>query len=268
MPEGDTLHRTAARLRLALAGEVAVEFDAPRLTGERPALPQPVESVEAEGKHLLVTFAEGLVLETHLGMPGSWHLYRRGERWRRPRHQLRALVGTGEWQAACFLAPLVRTWRRDDAGTPLVRGPMPVTRLGPDLCRPDPDLDDMLDRLARLDPATEIGVALLDQRVASGIGNVYKSEVLWACRVDPFAPVGALDGETRRSLYECAARLLQANLTTARRTTRPGGGVAVYRRAGAACPRCGTHIVMRYQGVQQRSTYWCPSCQEAGTRTS
>ncbi len=96
------------------------------------------------------------------------------------------------------------------------------------------------------------------------IGNVYKSEVCFACRVDPFASIGALDEGVRRRLYSTATRQLQANLGQARRTTW-GPGLAVYGRRGQPCPRCGTPVRMARQGELARTTYWCPSCQPPGS---
>lgn len=256
MPEGDTLHRTAARLRPALVGAPLTRFEAPRLLGDRPAVGSVITEVEAVGKHLLIHFDGGLTLRTHLGMPGSWHLYAEGQRWQRPRHLLRALVAVPGWEAVCFSAPQVQTYRTGD--------PNPVGHLGPDLCTPDPDIDEALRRYAtQCDPSTEIAVALLDQRLASGIGNVYKSELLHRCRLSPFTPVGQVPEPMRRRLLEHANRLLLLNLTTTRRTTvsGPAGSVAVYGRARRPCPVCATPIEMRRQGEHARSTYWCPRCQ-------
>lgn len=264
MPEGDTIHRTANRLRPALAGQDLVRFEAPRLVGDRPRLGTRIEAVEAVGKHLLIDFADGLTLQTHQRMSGSWHLYRTGERWRSPRHLMRALVVVDGWEAVDFAAPVVRTYRRDAPGGASGRELDPVAHLGPDLCLAEPDLDGCLVRWAALvDPATQVADVLLDQRVACGVGNVYKSEVLHACRVDPFAPALALDEPLRRALLETAARLLHLNLTTTRRTTTggPAGALAVYGRAHRPCPRCGTPVRVRRQGAQARSTYWCPACQ-------
>lgn len=254
MPEGDTLHRTAARLRPALVGAELRRFDAPRLTGPRPRLGESIVAVEAVGKHLMVRFGGGVVLQTHLRMTGSWHLYAPGERWRKPAHLARVVIEVPEAVAVCFSAPVVRTHLGEREATEA------VAHLGPDLCRADADLDEAAARMAAVDPETEIGVVLLDQRVAAGIGNVYKSEVLWALRVDPFAHVGSLDETLRRDLIETAARLLRANLTTTRRTTVPGG-LAVYGRTRRPCRRCGTPIRARRQGEQARTTYWCPRCQ-------
>jgi len=257
VPEGDTIHRSARRLRAALAGKGVRRFEvrgraAPR--AERPRAGATITSVEARGKHLLVGFDDGVVLHTHMGLHGAWHLYGPSDRWRRAGTQARVIIETDDGTVAvCFAASLVETTRG-------AQRPRLVDDLGPDLCEDDVDLDTAVARLGRIDPATEIGVALLDQRVAAGVGNVYKSEVCFACRVDPFTAVGMLEPEVRRQLLQTASRQLRANLDTARRQT-VDGGLAVYGRTGRACRRCGTRIRMRRQGDGARSTYWCPSCQ-------
>jgi endonuclease VIII len=255
VPEGDTINRVANRLRPALAGQVVERFEAPRAVGPRPAKGSSVTEVEAVGKHLLIRFSDGVTLHTHLRMTGTWHLYRSGQRWRLPGHLARAVVGVEGWEAVCFRAPVVKL-ERTPAET--------VDHLGPDLCLEDPDLDEALRRLAvRADSEAEIAPLLLDQQVAAGIGNVFKSEVLWACGVSPFAKVADLDVETRRRLLSTAARQLRANVTSpGERSTLPGGGVAVYGRRGQPCRRCGTPIRRRQQGQDPRVTFWCPHCQD------
>jgi hypothetical protein len=101
------------------------------------------------------------------------------------------------------------------------------------------------------------------ERVACGVGNVYKSEVLWACELNPFTPVGSLDDDQRGRLIEMAAHLLRSNLDAPARVTVRGtpDGLAVYGRFGKPCPRCATPIEVRKHGEQARVTYWCPSCQ-------
>ena len=161
-----------------------------------------------------------------------------------------------EREAVCFSAPVVEVLREVD-----LRRHAVLTALGPDLCVPGADLDEVLARLDALDPATPIGVALLDQTVAAGIGNVYRAEVAWACRRRPL-PARAR-ASTPRPDASCTpprARLLRANLDSPRRTTVPGG-LAVYDRAGRACPRCGGTVVTRRLGEQARSVWWCPGCQ-------
>jgi len=133
--------------------------------------------------------------------------------------------------------------------------------LGPDLCLEGADIELAVDRARSIAaPTDEIADVLLDQRVAAGIGNVYKSEVLWALRVSPFSALSDIDDETLRSLYDRASRLLRANLHTNRRVTVPGG-LAVYDRSGRPCRRCGTKISRIAQGRHARSTYWCDRCQ-------
>lgn len=277
MPEGDTLHRSADRLRPALEGKVLQRFAAPRLVGDRPAPGCAIERVEAVGKHLLVHFDSGLTLQTHLRMSGSWHLYRTGERWRKAPHLARVVIEVEGWAAVCFSAPVVRTFRPVAPGgllgtatSPLGSATSPVAHLGPDVCLAEPDLDAGLSRMAQLTAGDdEIGPVLLDQRVVSGIGNVYKSEVLFACGVNPFIPVRHLDQETKRRLLATAHQLLRANLGSGGRVTTGlagGGGVAVYGRQRRPCLRCGTPVLMRRQGSQARSTYWCPTCQPSHDR--
>jgi len=255
MPEGDTIHRTAARLRPALEGKTLVRFEAQRLLGDRPKVGVEITAVEAVGKNLLIRFAGGLVLRTHMKMSGSWHLYRAGERWQKPRYLVRALVDAGDWIAVCFSAPVVETFHEQSAK------PSPVDHLGPDLCRDDADLAEAVRRFARFgDPSQSLAEALLDQRIVCGIGNVYKSEALWANRLSPFALIGTLDEDGRHRLLRTASKQLRANLTTVQRTTVPGG-LAVYGRDRKPCRACDTPIRRRVHGVQGRSTYWCPSCQ-------
>lgn len=264
MPEGDTIFRAAMTLRAALAGGTVTRFEAPRVVGRAPQPGDVVRDVEARGKHLLVhlTGAEDrpdLTVRTHLRMTGSWHVYRPGERWWKPRHQARLVIETGTAVAVCFNAPVVEVIPADRVD----RHPE-LARLGPDLSRSDADLDEAADRMGRLDDTTEVGVALLDQRVACGVGNVYKSEALHACGIDPFAPVGRLDADDRRRLLETASRQLRANLTGYPRTTVPEG-LAVYGRAGQPCRTCGAAIRVRKQGHHARVTYWCGTCQPPST---
>jgi endonuclease-8 len=260
MPEGDTIHRVAARLRPALVGRPLVRLEAPRARNlvRRPPAGTVIGAVDAVGKHLLVRFEDGTVLRTHLRMSGSWHLYATGERWRRPAHLARAVVEVPGWVAVCFAAPVVEL-EHEATGMPA------IAHLGPDLTSAaltDVDIDACVERMdTLLEPQEEVGVALLDQRVACGVGNVYKSEVLWACRVDPFAAVADLPVETKRSLVATAAAQLRANVDNPGARVTYRGGVAVYGRAGRPCPRCGALVQTRRQGAQARSTYWCPRCQ-------
>ncbi len=261
MPEGDTIFRTARALDRALGGRPLARFEARRLSFRPFAPTTRVIGAEARGKHCFVHFDDGRSLRTHLRMSGSWHLYRPGERWRKQAASARAVMEVGAspadnrgWIAVCFAAPVVELLEAGaDSGT---------THLGPDLCRSEPDLHEAVRLLGvHSAPEREIGDALLDQRIACGVGNVYKSEVCFACGLDPFTPVGKIDADLRHGLLATAARMLRANLDTPDRTTQPGGGLAVYGRTDLPCRRCATPVAWSKQGEANRGTYWCPSCQ-------
>lgn len=265
MPEGDTIHRAAARLSPALVGRPIVRFEAPRTPPPRPQPGAVVVGVEARGKHMLMHFDDGWTLQTHMRMTGSWHLYRPGERWRKPRLLVRALVEVGSapdghdpdgWVAVCFSAPVVE----------LVREPR-TAHLGPDLCRSDADLSETVRLMGAVDPSTPLVDVLLDQRICCGVGNVYKSEVLFAVGLHPLTPIGGVGTDHRCQIVATASRQLRANLTTTSRTTLPGppGTLAVYGRQREPCRRCGTPVAWARLGSQARGTYWCPHCQPASS---
>ena len=251
MPEGDTLFNTALTLRPALLGESLTAVNIRSRGMYRLRVGDTVRSVEAVGKFLEIVVERGLALRTHLHMTGVWHLYEQGERWRRPRHLARAVLETESHVAVCFAAPTVEVGPAADDR---------LAHLGPDLCHADVDLDAVLERVAGSDPSTEIAEVLLDQRLAAGIGNVYKNEVLWACEVSPFRPLADVDEPMRRRLYETAAEQLQANLGRWKRQTHPKG-LAVYNRAGQGCYRCFGRIRTIEHGDIGRRTWWCANCQ-------
>jgi endonuclease VIII len=257
VPEGDTIYRTATMLRRALAGKPLERFETPRLPVRGPEPGTPVRSVEARGKHLLIAFGDGRMLHTHMRMSGSWHVYRPGERWWKSRAQARAILETAYAVAVCFSAPVVELLDERE-----VRAHPQLSALGPDLCSPEADLDEAVRRMDLLPPETQIGIALLDQRVACGVGNVYKSETLFAGRIDPFARIADLDASRRRALLAKASELLRRNLDGGPRVTWEGG-LAVYDRAGRPCPRCGAGVRSERQGEDARTTYWCASCQQS-----
>jgi endonuclease-8 len=243
VPEGDTIFRTAATLRARLTGRRIVRAAPPEL--ERLAGSEVVD-VESEGKHLFIHFSNGLALHSHMRMTGAWHVYDPGQRWRMPARLARAVLEVEGCTAVLFRAPvvgLVRSRSRDATG-----------RLGPDLLGAQVDLDRIVSRARSLGPVP-VGELLLDQRAAAGIGNIHRCELLWARRINPWRPAGALaDGELRQLYAEASSGL--------RRGVRPGPHRhAVHGRGGRPCPRCGTLIQVRPQGELARLTYWCPSCQ-------
>ena len=274
MPEGDTIFRAARTLNRALAGQVVTYFETAyahlaRVDDDGPLAGRTIESVVSRGKHLLMIFSGNLVLRTHMRMSGSWHIYRPGERWRLGREAMRVRVDTATWVAVAFNvmdAELV-------ASTDLPRH-RAVASLGPDLLSDRYDEDQVL-RLMQGHAQAPVADVLLNQRVVSGIGNVYKSESLFLAGIHPEPAVGALDEAERRRVLQVARRLMRANIAASagtgivtygglRRTaggTNPGDRLWVYGRGGKPCRRCGASILMRRMGPDARSTYWCPVCQ-------
>jgi endonuclease-8 len=259
MPEGDTVWLTAHRLDQALRGRplTVADLRVPQLATV-DLRGDTVAEVVARGKHLLTRLASGRTLHSHLRMDGSWYLTRAGVRPRRhPEHMIRAQLGNGAWVATGYR---VHDLRLIDTGH---EGEL-VGHLGPDLLGPDWDPDEAVRRLAAA-PQTAIGEALVDQRNLAGIGNMYKSEVLFVERLSPWTPTGQVPDLT--SLVRSAFRLLRMNRDHPEQSTtgRLGRGEEhwVYGRAGQPCLRCGTPIAVADQGTppQQRITFWCPRCQ-------
>jgi endonuclease-8 len=261
MPEGDTIYRTAQVMRRTLRGDILVAARGraggarlERVVGSRTS------TVRSRGKHLLVGFDNGLTLHTHLGMNGSWHRYRPGERWREPPSNAVAVLETASALAVCFDAPTVELLEtRALAIHPL------LSRLGPDLLDEEPDIDEAVRRMSAPGRANvTIAEALLDQHVAAGIGNVYRNEILARQRVDPFTPLGMVSEPLARQLLVDASELLRANVGRDVRVTLPDappGERLVYRRAGRPCRRCGSIIRSMTLGPSPRRLYWCPACQ-------
>lgn len=253
MPEGDTIFRAATALRKALAGARVTRFHSEKLgrgpVGER------IESVEARGKNLMVRFEKGRTLRTHMMLHGSWHIYREGERWQRPRFQARVeLHADNGFVAVCFAAPVVE-WLRAEG-----------LDLGPDATRDDFDAGEAARRMQWLGEVP-VERALLTQPAIAGVGNVIKCEALFIARVDPFAPVAALAPNALARLVEESHRLLVTNRAAGPRASRSSGPrFWVYGRAGKPCLVCGEEIRVRRAS---RITYFCTCCQRtpAGPRT-
>ena len=242
MPEGDTLHRAARRLQ-ELVGEVvevetpnpraAVERIAERLDGRR------LEAVQALGKNLLLSFDGGYVLRSHLRMTGRWRVLDTAA----PVHGTPWLILRGATRkAVLWNGPVLQLHGRA------------MRRLGPDIL--SPGVEGAIAARVRREPADRpIGEVLLDQRVVAGIGNLWKAESLWHAQLSPWRSLGDLDDDELRSVLHWAARLMRESLESGRERR------AIYRRAGRPCPRCGAPIVSRGQGDENRTAYWCPSCQ-------
>jgi endonuclease-8 len=190
----------------------------------------------------------------------------------RPHHDMRIVIGTDEFDAVAFSVPIAEFTM---AGEAAARGPL--KDIGPDPLAHDFDAAEAARRIASR-TEMEIADALLDQTAMAGIGNIFKSEVLFVTRVNPFARVGQVPREDIERLIATAQKLMRANVgegatgirtygglrgTTGR--LDPGARLWVYGRAGRPCRRCGTPIAKRTQGPHARSTYWCPKCQSGAS---
>ncbi|MEM7707103.1 MAG: DNA-formamidopyrimidine glycosylase family protein [Pseudomonadota bacterium] len=261
MPEGDTIHKIANYLKPRLDGQPLESLVLADRCAERSVSAKSIKSVRAAGKHLFVDLDNGQSVRSHLGMHGSWHRYPLGEPWRKPRSRASVVITVNDNHYVCFNAKEVELIR-----TPSVRSSVVDHRLGPDLTAGAVDLDLIVRRVRELcEPDTLLADVLLDQRVASGIGNVYKSEVLFIHRVPPTCELGCCDDAELKALYATASKLLGSNLGGGRRVTRREGDNAgrlwVYRREGLPCLRCDHPVAYTRLGRHHRSTYWCPACQ-------
>lgn len=260
MPEGDTIRKLCTYLRGELRGETIT-----RCTSRRPLGAsmegRRVEDVSAHGKHLVIALEGGLHLRSHLGMYGAWHRYGPDERWRKPEWQAAVALWTGSHAYVCF----------NPREVVLVRGAALRERdlhrrLGPDLTQPGFDAGQAVRRAREFAaPETPMVDVLLDQRAAAGIGNVYKSELLFLEGIHPQTALGEVDDEALATLLDRAAGLLRRNLGAGPRVTRfaddDAGRLWVYGREGEPCLGCGTAIRCERLGRYLRVTYWCPSCQ-------
>ena len=276
MPEGDTIFRTAQALHRYLSGRVVMRFESvfpalTRIDHDRPLAGRTVGGVISRGKHILMTFSGDLVLHTHMRMHGSWHGYAPGARWRLPARDMRVLVATADFVAVGFNVPVAELLTARE----LMRHET-LADLGADLLDEDINLQAAVQR-AREHGRSAIADVLLNQRVVSGIGNVFKSEALFAAGTWPFAPVSTLSDEDLVRIFGIARDMLRANVARGRlgrlslgrgiRTRDsldPGAALWVYGRGGKPCRKCGTLIQTRKTGLDARPTYWCPKCQPSG----
>jgi endonuclease-8 len=268
MPEGDTIFRTARTLTRALGGQTVTLFETvlpklARIDYDTPLAGRTVDSVESRGKWLLMHFSGDLILLTHMLMSGSWHIYRPGEKWQRHRSHMRIVVETPSMLAVAFDVPVAEFHtahsleRREG-----------FNRLGPAPLAPDFDADLAVANLATRGPL-ELGLALLDQSALAGLGNVFKSEVAFACGLNPFRQVATLTKEQLAALVATAREYLVANVTessghrrTTTRSTQREENLWVYGREGQPCRHCAALIRSQKHTADGRITFWCPVCQK------
>ena len=256
MPEGDTIHYAARRIRPLVEGRVPeIAHPHPRLRGERwpqKLAGRAVTRVDAHGKHLFVRFDGDLAIHSHLGMTGSWGAYQAGQRWRRAQRRAWLVLRTDAGEAVQFDGPTLELLTESRT-----RFDRRLAMLGPDVLAPQLDESRFLRRLRADDPTRAIGDALLDQRTIAGIGNLWKCEGCFAAAVDPWRPTGRVsDDEALAIVRDVRPRMRQSALDGMQNVHR-----VVYARAGRPCPRCGAPIRSRGQGDDNRLTYWCSGCQ-------
>ena len=270
MPEGDTIFRAARTLHRALADQTVTRFETAlallaQIDRDQPIAGRTIEKVTAAGKHCLMHLSGGLILRTHMRMNGSWHIYRPGERWQRPHRDMRIVIETAAMHAVAFTVPVAEFVTSAQLATHDV-----VAELGPDPLSDTFRADDAIERMQGHGD-TAIADVLLEQTVIAGIGNVFKSEVLFGARINPFVPVSQLTREQLAAIVAVAVRFMRVNVVSGfsrtvemRRTTGradPSARLWVYGRGGQPCRRCGAPISRQKQGPYARSTYWCPRCQ-------
>ena len=255
MPEGDTIELAARRLAPLAGVALTVETPHPRHAHDRIAerlAGARLAGIEARGKHLLLTFTNGLTLHSHLRMSGRWDVYRPGQRWGRSPARAWLVLRSREHVGVLFDGPVLELL------TPAQLSLHPVLRrLGQDLIDDGLDVDRVVAALRAADGSRGVGDALLDQRLLAGIGNVWKSEALFAEAIHPFRPLATLADDQLRAVVARASASLRSQVEVGH-GRRPR---AVYNRHGKPCPRCGRAIRSRSQGDDGRTTYWCEGCQ-------
>lgn len=257
MPEGDTIHYAANRIRPVLEGKVPDEILTPqsRHTGDRwpeRLAGQSVSLVRAHGKHLFLHFEGDLTLHSHLRMTGAWSVYRAGQRWKRAPRRAWLIIRASGQEVVEFDGPVLELMSESRT-----RFDQRLAGLGPDILGEDFDESRFLRRLREDDPTRPIGDALLDQRTLAGIGNLWKAEACFGAGIDPWRQAGQVaDAETLAIVGFARERMGQSAREGFQARPR-----AVYKRAGLPCPRCGTRIRGRGQGEDNRLTFWCPGCQ-------
>lgn len=259
MAEGDTVLRWAHNLEAAFEGRVITSAEAPNARSPlRRLAPRLVglhlDRAEARGKHLILHLHGGLALHAHMGMSGGWYVYGKKRAWKRPKKVAWLVMGlTGEGvepvDVVEYGGPTLRLVREVELGRD-----SRLASLGPDLLHPDFDVSLAAANLAGAG-SMELGEALLDQHRLAGIGNIYKSESCFEARFNPWRPVDSFDRDELEEVVSIARKQLQTGLDTGQRPHR------IYRMAGKPCPRCRTRVRSRGQGLDNRTTYWCPSCQ-------
>lgn len=266
MPEGDTVFVHAQQLAPRLVGRAVASAFSRWPSVVRGLAGRVVQSVEPVGKHLLIGVDDGTTLRVHLGTKGKWNRMEPGVAARISPGNVSLRLDTEQDGLVCTKAPTVERFRtRERPVHPVLR------RLGPDVLDAAFDPDSVLARLSLATEAATVSEVLLDQRVACGIGNVYKSELCFWAGLDPFTPPGVVPRAQWVDLYRQGRSWMRANCQPRpRNTTGLGRGqprLWVYGRHGRPCLTCSGEIRVKLHGRDlPRLTYWCPGCQPAHER--
>jgi endonuclease VIII len=257
MPEGDTIAYAAHRMRPVLEGRVPDAIRTPHPRHAMDRWPErldgrAVTEIRTHGKHLFVVFDGDLVIHSHLRMTGTWGVYPPGRRWGRSPGLVWLVLERGGHQVVQFNGPVLELMTESR-----IRFDQRLAALGPDILAEEFDSARFLARLRADDPTRGIGEALLDQRNVAGVGNIWKAEGCWEAAVDPWRPVSSVSDEEAMAII-CAVR---PRMMHSARHGRMEGEPRVFRRAGRPCPRCGSEVLARGQGDDNRTAFWCPGCQ-------
>ncbi len=274
MPEGHTLRRLADDLNDAFAGgRVAASSPQGRFATEAAVLDDTrLLAADAAGKHLFVEFEHDHVVHVHLGLIGGFAVTTGVANVPPPVGQVRLRLvaerSPGRWSYADL-----RGATRCDLVTSARRAAV-LAGLGPDPLRADADPERAWQRISR--STRPIGELLMDQQVIAGVGNVYRAEVLFRQRLDPWRPGRTLRRRQFQAIWEDLAALMAEGVRWGRiDTVRPehtpeamgrpareddhGGEVYVYRRSGQPCLVCGS--LVRTSPMVGRNLFWCGQCQ-------
>jgi endonuclease VIII len=260
VPEGDTIHHAANRIRPILVGAVPDEIVTPHPRFERDRWPQrlagrAVDGVHARGKHLLLAFEGGLVIHSHLRMTGYWGTYDAGTQWRRSSRRAWLVLRARGRDVVQFDGPVLELLT---AGR--VRLDQRIAGLGPDVLGAtwgESEDRRFLRRLREDDPTRPIGDALLDQRTVAGLGTIWRSEGCFLAGLDPSRRAGEVADEDALAVVHA----VRPRMLVSARDGFNDRLIAVYGRQGRPCPRCGTAIARSMLGDDNRRLYWCPGCQ-------
>lgn len=265
MPEGHTLHRLALDLSRLFGGTAPAVSSPQGRFAESAALVDGsvLTHASAHGKHLFIDFDSDQVVHIHLGLIGSFLIGPPGP----PRGQVRLRLADSD-HAADLRGPQLCALR-----TP-AQVSAQVAKLGPDPLRSDAEPEIAWTRVHR--SAKPIAALLMDQAVLSGVGNVYRAEVLFRNRINPMTEGRALRRTSWEAIWADLVELMPIGVRDNRiDTVRPehepepmgrpprvddhGGEVYVYRRAGMACFVCGSRV--RTIELAGRNLFWCGNCQ-------